>query len=206
MPTQTPTLAEVLDTAMADRLRESFSGWMPARVESYDEATNLASIQVLVYDSYTDEEGERKIEKFPVINDVPVVFLSLGGKFVVRSKVAAGDEGLYMVASRPVNKWVQTGGMVDPEDDGAHDINDGCFLPARLSAGGSNADPMIEITGPEIKIGGGDSLALVSELNDLKAAYETHIHNANGTSLPVTAPGPPPPFSGYPGTQKLKGG
>ncbi len=202
MPTQTPTLAEVFDAAMHHRMRESFGGWMPARVESYDLATNRAVVQVLVYDDYEDEEGERQTEPFPPLTDVPVCFLSLGGKFVIRSTVAAGDEGLYMAPARPTGKWLQTGGMVDPEDDSHHDINGGVFLPYRLSAGGSNGNPMIEITSTEIHAGGSSALALASELQDLKSKYNLHTHTGNGVATVA-------PFlvtASYAGTTKLKGG
>jgi hypothetical protein len=201
MPTQTPTLAEIFDRAMHDRLKESFGGWMPARIESYDSATNRASIQILLMDDYEDEEGERQTEPFPVLNDVPVGFISLGGKFCIRTTVSVGDEGIALFPARPTGKWLNVGGIVDPEDDTPHDFNGALFLPFRLSAGGSNAGTMIEITSSEIKAGGSSSLALLSELNNLRVAHNTHTHPSNGSTPTVGLVGSP-----YSGTQKLKGG
>lgn len=204
MSTQTPTLAEIFERAMHERLRETFGGWMPARVESYDQATNRAVVQILLYDDYEDEEGDRQIEAMPVLTDVPVGFLSLGGKFCLRSTVSKGDEGLYLSPARPTGKWLQTGGMVDPEEDTHHDINGGVFLPYRISAGGTNADPMIEITSSAINIGGDKNLVTRDEFLD-------HTHATAGSGVPsepmrlLNTPGTVGPLA-FPGTQKLKGG
>lgn len=206
MPTtQTPTFAEILDAVIHDRLKQSFGGWMPARIESYDSSKNRASVQVLIYDDYTDEEGERQIEAFPVLNDVPVGFISLGGKFCIRSTVSVGDEGLVLFPSRPTAKWLAIGGMVDPQDDTPHDFNGAVFLPFRLSAGGTNADPAIIISPTDVQIGGNVGLAFITELNALRAAYNSHKHTGVSSGSSISGP-PENGETAYSGTQKLKGG
>lgn len=209
MPTQTPNMAEILDRVIADRLKESFGGWLPARVTSYNASTNRAGIQVLILDDYEDEEGVRRTEQFPVINDVPVGFVSLGGKFCIRSTVSVGDEGMALFPARPTGKWLNAGGLVDPEDDSHHDFNGAVFLPFRLSAGGTNGDPAIIISATDIQIGGNKNLVTRDE-------FLGHRHNfaatgaVNPTSGPVNSPSITAPTTGssvtFPGTQKLKGG
>jgi hypothetical protein len=192
-------MAEIFERATHERLRETFGGWLPARIDSYNSTTNRARIQILIYDDYEDEEGERKIEAFPALDDVPVGWLSLAGRFCFRSTVAKGDEGIYMMPARPTAKWMQTGGMVDPEDDDHHPLDGGVFLPYRVSVGGRNADPMIEITASEVKIGGNNSLVTTDEFNN-----HTHAVATTGTASAQsgTAAIPTPVL----GTQKLKGG
>lgn len=201
MPTQTPTLAEVFDRAVHDRLRNTFGGWLPARIESYDEDSNRAVVQVLLYDDYEDEEGQRQIEAMPPLNDVPVGWLSLGGAFVLRSTVTVGDEGIYMMPARPTTKWLQTGGMVDPEDDDHHPLDGGIFLPYRVSDGGANGDPLIEITASEVKIGGNKNLVTREEF-----LAHGHLTAGTGSPSPPTSVTPGPDLGQFPGTQKLKGG
>jgi hypothetical protein len=188
---------------MHDRLRESFGGWLPARIESYNSTTNRAAIQLLLYDDYEDEEGERQIEPFPVVDDIPVGWLSLGGKFCLRSTVTKGDEGMYLMPARPTTKWLQTGGMVDPEDDDHHTLDGGVFLPYRISVGGSDATAMIEITASSVNIGGTSNLVTRAEFLD-------HTHLTAGTGAPSPATSIAAPGVGgttaFPGTQKLKGG
>lgn len=201
MSTQTPSLAEIFDNAVHHRLRETFGGWLPARVESYDSATNRAVIQVLLYDDYEDEDGTRQIEAMPPVAGVPVGWLSLAGKFVLRATVSKGDEGVYMCPARPTAKWLNAGGMVDPADDDHHPLDGGVFLPYRVSVGGGNGDPMIEITASSVNIGGTKHLVTRDE-------FLAHGHATAGTGAPSppTAVTAGPDLGQFPGTQKLRGG
>ena len=203
MSTQEPTLAEVVDAAMRSRMKEMFGCWLPARIESYDASTNKASVQVLVLDDYEDEAGDRQTERFPVINDVPVGWPSIGGKFCLKTTLSAGDVVVVMFASRPVDKWLSTGGFVDPEDNRHHDINDAFILPYRVDFGASNASTMINITATEIQCGGTEPLVTRSE-------FLNHGHPiiATGATSPCTGPvAAPTPgtVSDFPGTSKLRG-
>lgn len=174
MTTQNPTFAEVIDAAMEHRMRESFGGWLPGRVETYSATTNRASVQILVMDEYIDEDGERQTESFPVLLDVPVAWPSLGGKFTFRmTTLARGDECIVFFAARPVSKFLKTGGgPIDPEDDRHHDINDAFILPCKLSGNGSNANPMIEITSSDIRAGGSDKVMLHADGADFVAVLQ----------------------------------
>lgn len=187
----TPTFVEVLDKVMTQRMREMFGGWLPGRIESYDADTNKASVQLLILDEYDDEEGERQTEPYPVITDIPVSWPCIGGKFAFRVDLAKGDECMVMFAARSVSRFYQTGGMVDPEDDRHHDINDACVWPCRLSNGGSDATAMIEITSSVVRIGGNQPLVTKEE-------FETHIHvTPSGNS--------DTPLDPISGTAKLRG-
>lgn len=198
--TQTPTTAEILNNVIEARGRESFGGWLPARIETYDPSTNRAIVQILILDSYDDEEGERQTEPFPPLVDLPVLWPSIGGKVAFRVDLAKGDEVTVMFAARPITKFTQTGGLVDPEDERHHDINDAAVCPWRVSGNGTNAVPCIQITSTQIQAGGTSALALASELNALRTAFNDHGHPGFG-SPPSTLVATP-----YPGTSVLKGG
>lgn len=219
MSTQEPTLAEVFDAAMHSRMKEMFGGWLPARVESYDAGTNKASVQILILDDYEDESGERQTERFPIINDIPVGWPCVGGKRVMRSTVAAGDVVVLLFSSRPADKWLRTGGFVDPEDNRHHDINDAFILPFRLDFGATDSPAMLTFNGTEILAGGNSPLATKADVQALRdyvyaqfCAAGGHTHAVSGSTTTAittvasgtTAPGVPP--SNPSGTTILKGG
>lgn len=181
MSTQEPTLAEVFDAAMRSRMKEMFGGWLPARVESYDASSNKAAVQILILDDYEDEEGERQTERFPIINDIPVGWPTVGGKRVFTSTVAAGDVVVVMFASRPTDKWLSTGGFVDPEDNRHHDINDAFVLPFRLDFGAADASAKLVLTGSDIQAGGTTKVMLSSDAGDFMTALAAAIATLNGS-------------------------
>lgn len=127
MSPRTPTLAALLNRfkaqAFAD-LRVS----MPARVEKYDDATQLADVQPLLKDSYVDEDGERQIARLPVVTNVPVVFPG-GGGMRITFPVRAGDTVLLVFSDRSIDSWLAQGGEASPEDERRHHLSDAVAIP-----------------------------------------------------------------------------
>ena len=51
------------------------------------------------------------------------------GGYRITFPVAEGDTGLLLFAESSLDKWLVSGGTVDPEDDRRHDLTDAVFLP-----------------------------------------------------------------------------
>lgn len=180
MTTRSPTLAETMNRGAArqiSRIRVA----LPARVETYDAATQQVSVQPLIQDGYTDESGERQAERLPVIPHVPVVFPGAGG-FRVTFPIAVGDTVLVVFSSSSLDQWLALGGEVDPKDDRRHDLSDAIAIPGlrdfahALSSAptstmsiGKDGGPTIEI-GADIQAGGSSELALNSDVAAIVSA------------------------------------
>lgn len=230
--TQTPTLDTILNRA-ARRHLKNLRVALPARVESYDAATQKVSVQPLILDGYTDD-GERVTERLPVIPGVPVVFPGAGG-FRITFPLAVGDTVLVVFTSSSIDRWLAVGGEVDPGDDRRHDINDAVAIPGlrdfahaltgvsttAMQLTASGGDATIEIDDTEIRAGGAERLALGQELLDLRnfvynqfQATGGHTHVVAGaatTSIATTSGvGTPPAPAAVPatsgGTTVLLGG
>jgi hypothetical protein len=174
-------------------------------VESYDATTQKASVQPLIKRGYYDEKGGvRQAESLPIITGVPVLFPG-GGGCRITWPIAVGDTVLLVFSEASLDKWVVTGGEVDPRDDRRHSLSDAVAIPGlrpfknATAADGTN----VVIEAPaEIHAGGSSALALQAELADLKSRIASWIPvpNDGGASLQAV-------FSAWPvpGTQVLKG-
>lgn len=65
----------------------------------------------------------------PMYRKKPIVYPSAGPAFSLRGPIAVGTTGLYIIADRCIDQWLNTGGPVDPATADKHDLNDGFFLP-----------------------------------------------------------------------------
>lgn len=59
----------------------------------------------------------------------PYLVPSVGGAFSMRGPIAPLTTGLYIVADRCIDEWINLGGPLDPATADKHDLNDGFFLP-----------------------------------------------------------------------------
>jgi len=183
----TPTLAQAFDKFVQKRVRGVMTS-CPGRVESYDVAKQKASVQPLIELEYTAPDGSRKTERLPIIQGVPVMF---GGMTYPLSK---GDTVLITFCQSSIDKWLVTGGIVDPLDDRHHDINDAvCFPGLRpfSSPWDQAAEGATVIPGDDVRLGSVDAselLALKSDLATLKSAINDAVIVANdgGASFKTT--------------------
>ena len=65
----------------------------------------------------------------PFYRQKPIVYASAGPAFSMRGPIAPGTTGLYIIADRCIDQWINMGGPVDPATADKHDLNDGFFLP-----------------------------------------------------------------------------
>lgn len=118
---------------MTDVLQNFLRGvddMIPAKVVSYDDATNRAVIKPLVMLGTTDGQ---KISRAQLSN-IPV-FRFGGGGFFIRFPVKAGDFGWLKATDRDMSLIMQRGGLEDwPNTLRQHSFSDGMFFPDTLKS------------------------------------------------------------------------
>lgn len=215
-----PSLTAVLKATVANYMTGVFSGWMPGRIQSLTANKRKATIELLIQDVEETRLG-RTVKPFPIINEVPILMPGRAGAFIEWTP-QTGDTVVVLFCARSVDRYLQTGGLVDPDDVRMHDINDAIALPVASFdfAHVASADPQIKFTGTEIQAGGSAALAFKQDVADLKSALDTFMTSlasaisgipTGGTAagtLITTAKGVFDTFlaSKLGGTSKLKGG
>lgn len=212
----TPTLSDLLAAAL-EEFREGFFVALPARVESYDPATQTVSAQPLVLRGYQREDGTRGTERLPVVPHCPVQWPA-GGGMVFALPLRAGDDGILLFASASLDRWFARGVEVDPADDRRGRPDDAFFLPGGRSAaraltapsdenailGNDEGAAKITITPDEIQAGGTSALALQATIQALKDVFTSWVVAPmdGGGALKTLLNG----WSAGTGTAVLKGG
>ena len=194
---------------------------LPGKIVRYDSSTQKADVQLLIKERYTDESGATQVRDLPVIPAVPVQFPGAGG-YRITFPIATDDTGLVVFSEASLDKWLVSGGTVDPSDDRRHDLTDAVFLPGLRDFGhalasaptdratfGKDDGLQIHVDGSKIRIGtttaiqlekhpNGETLKTI--LDTLIAWADTHTHPtpAGASSAPTAPPFPldPTPTSG----------
>lgn len=144
-----PNLDIANDDDMPGIMADVLSNWLrgvddmiPAKVVSYDDATNRATIKPLVMLGTTDGQ---KISRASLAN-IPV-FRFGGGGFFIRFPVKPGDFGWLKATDRDLSLIMQRGGLEDwPNTLRQHSFSDGMFFPDTLKSwviDGENADALV---------------------------------------------------------------
>jgi hypothetical protein len=121
------SLAQILRDAIAAQLYDVHV-CLPARVETYDAATQKATIKPLLKKRY---KVEKNATELPVITDVPVQWPSAAaGAAYLHLPLSAGDLGMAVFCERSLDAWLQgKGQIVDPQDPRHHNLSDAVFVP-----------------------------------------------------------------------------
>ena len=195
MSTRTPTLAAILNAVKAQTFADLRVS-MPARVEKYDDATQLADVQPLLKESYTDEEGERSIARLPVITNVPVVFPG-GGGMRITFPVRAGDTVMLVFSDRSIDSWLAQGGEATPEDERRHHLSDAIAIPGLHpnTAAWSGTEANVVTIGDDTAASDFVALATATknEITTLRDAVNGFVnsYNSHTHTTPSGASGPP---------------
>lgn len=120
---ETPTMSRVVQAAL-ERFAANLHTAMPASIVTYDRTKQQASIQPLL--KRRTKDGQ--VFSFPVVTNVPCVF-PRSGDASVTFELKPGDSGMLIVAQRSLDRWLEVGGEVDPQDPRKHDFTDGVFFP-----------------------------------------------------------------------------
>jgi len=131
---ETPTLSEVIRVAIEDALL-NINTAMPGEIQSYDSATNFASVQPVFKRKYSENE---EIVKLPIINQVPVAF-PRANQAAITFPIKKGDTVLLIFSQRSLDKWKQSGGIISPDDPRTQDISDAIAIPGVYPV----ADPIV---------------------------------------------------------------
>jgi hypothetical protein len=167
----------------------------PGRLESFDPNTQLASVKILLRETWFDEEGKEQSETVPIIVDVPVQFPG-AGEYSLTFPPKEGDPVLVIFADRSIDKWLDTGDEVDPVDLRRHHLTDAFALlgfrprPKALTGFdnenatiGRDGGPRIVFKPNEIALGEAnptDSVAMnqkvLDALTSIANAFNAHTH------------------------------
>lgn len=212
------SLAELISLALESRLAEVRVG-MPATIETFDSATQLASVRPSLRDLAIDEEGNESAVDLPVISDVPCQFPG-GDGFSITWPVKRGDPCWLMFSDRSLDRWLDSaGGTVDPVAVQSHHLTDAvAILGVRARPGAiPNFDAACMTAGKDGQAADFVALAqkVFAELDALRSEIVTlqshqHTGTVNGAACTTTVttppPIPPPPVGSVAsGTFKVKG-
>lgn len=115
---------------------------LPAKVVSYDRATNRAVVQPLVMMTTTDGQA---LNRAQLVN-IPVHRLG-GGGFFISVPLKAGDFGWIQACDRDISLVLQRGGLEDRANTKRfHSFSDSLFVPESLkdwAINGKNADALV---------------------------------------------------------------
>jgi hypothetical protein len=125
---ETPTWTQVILDMIEKRLVDMHTA-MPGEVISYDYDTNLATVRPMIKRKF---KAMAEAVELPSITNVPVAFPRMGEGHL-RFPVAAGHEGQIIFQERSIDKWVASGGAVDPEDSRKFHLSDAVFVPGLTS-------------------------------------------------------------------------
>jgi len=166
---------------------------LPARVESYDSASQKASVQPLI----KTQDGEDR----SIITGVPVVFPRAGGAHM-HMPVTRGTGVMLVFADRSLDRWLTQGGNVDPRDGRAHAYSDAIAIPGLIpfSEFGDSEDAAQDPDAVEIAYQGGvikigedgrvsitsDGESLRSVLSDTMGVIDDTLSQLAGETVTVT--------------------
>jgi hypothetical protein len=146
--------------------------WAPGIVESYDDNSRTADVQI-AFDRVFDDANEP--ERIAPLRGVRVVFW--GSKdFAMTVDVKKGTPVILLFAMRALDNYLETGEPGDPGDDRMHDISDAVALICPISD--------TDILPPGIDL---DSITLRNKANtvNVKVKAETVEVNSGTTQIAV---------------------
>lgn len=136
---ETPTLAEVIRTAVDAGLIQ-LNTVMPGIVVSYDRATGLADVRPGFKQRFKDSA---ETQDLPVIPGVPVIMPGTM-KSRIRLPIAKDDPVTLVFAQRALDRWLSSGGQVDPEDSRLHALKDAIAIPGLYPTGQAPTDQGVD--------------------------------------------------------------
>lgn len=160
----TQSQPNVIKTALTS-LEEKIHVAMPARIESYDYKTQKAVVKPLFRRKFRDG----KEVSLPVIHNVPVA-CPRAGKAFIHMPLKRGDKVLLIFADRSLDKWLSTGGDIEPADARMHDLSDAVAYPGLYPFN----DTANVTNGDDIVIRNGNTIMHIKANN--------HLQVINGTT------------------------
>lgn len=171
-------ISKLISAAIEKALTEIHT-CLPARVESFDASTGLAKVVPLLKRKYVTEDTAVQL---PVISGVPVVFPRTAGAWL-RLPVSAGDYVLLVFSERSIDKWLESGGAVDPEDPSKFALNDAIAIPGLYP----KIDP-VDVIGAQtsLEIVNGPAVVEITAAGAVKISGATSVEMNTGGIVPPT--------------------
>jgi hypothetical protein len=199
-----------LNRWLRDQLTEVHT-CLPGQVVSFDAATQTCSVVPTLKRLFYGDDDATEI---PVIEDVPIVFPG-SGNFWITFDVKPDSYVLLVFAERSIAKWMDLGGIVDPEAAHKFDYSDAVAIPGLLPepvklSGGVQSDSIeirdasrntyLKLEDGAIEINGDSDFAVAfndlktgfddlrTEVNAFLGKYNTHTHAGAGPSPLLAVP------------------
>ena len=178
---------EILE-ALRRKTLQSINCAMPGRIVSYDDATQTATVQVVV---------QIAGQTLKPIEDVPVLWPGGAGGFL-HTGLVSGDNVVVLFLDEDFSAWWDSGSISPAVVDDRHGLHAVAFPGLRRAA-----DPLSASTGDTVLGAAGDvllgsdtaakALALAelvdARLSTLQAAHDSHIHVTTATIGSGPTPG-----------------
>lgn len=179
------TLASNIKQGIDARLKDLHTS-MPAIIESFDAATQIATVQPAIKRIFKTDDGEIELltpSPLPILINVPVQF-PRGGGFSLTFPVAKGDECLLVFAERSIDIWHKSGGVQNPGAKRFHSLSDATAFVGISSL--VNKVPNYDPTNVQLKKDD-DSVYLTLKANGNLDAHADGDINATCDNANITA-------------------
>lgn len=171
-----------LCNAVVKRFLADVHTQMPARVVSYDAATNTCSIQPSIMRIRTDDPNNDGFIILPQIDNVPVKMQG-SGKLFLSVCPQVDSYGEYRIQERSIAKWLNNGGSTSPDSLRKFHISDGVFDPGLypLVADGDNGKIAIPPETDRIALRTRDNTGFIAltDKGDIECACGTAEFNSS---------------------------
>lgn len=124
---ETPTLTDVIKTAMETRLTD-LHVMLPGEFVSFDASTGKASAKVLIKRKF--EDGTTV--ELPLLKDIPVQ-MPRTESAIIYIPIKAGDKCMLLFSERSLDAWKKQSGSQDPQDRRKHHLSDAVAVPGLYS-------------------------------------------------------------------------
>lgn len=197
-------LPEILRRWLNGRQAEVFTA-LPARVKTYDAATQTADLEIVVRAPLVLDEDEEDVthEPLPVIPNVRILFPAATGVFIT-FPIATGDEVLFVVSSLALGEYRRTGAPADAVDVRRNDLGCGgwaipCVLKDSALLASATEDALVLEHPTKLMIGANATEKISradrtdARLDAIEDFLSTHTHGgvqagSGNTAAPMGAP------------------
>lgn len=166
-----------------DRREKNIQTTLIGKIVSYDHSTQTAVVKPEQAEVWRDGKGERLVQDFPKLYEVPVAF-PRGGGFSITWPLDDGDPVHIICTKYAFDRWQSEGKSGDQGDLRRFGLSGAIAYPINLYKG-SDAIPNTETNAIVLSAGGTTDWVALSdkvydELVKIKNVLEQHTHPNNG--------------------------
>lgn len=212
-----PELPELIRRALDSRLR-GVNVACPGIVQDYNSTKKTATVIPAVRSTVPDDDGIFQPEDLPPIQNVKVIWPKCG-KISITGTLQPGDEVELVFNTRANTEWRRTGKVSTPIDERYHGLGYPVAYPCDTSDVEDAPDTDESIGRPgglrlhfkdsTIEAGNGSNFTalankVLTELNNIKSAFDSHVHTSGGSGSPTSPPASPMPAPDSVASSNLK--